>query len=190
MRTAAPRTLALLTTLLLTACASGARPERQTVTIRQMLRLAGSHETDPGALAREVLVVDTVGVAPARAWAELLRAWGALRIPVTGVDEANLQIGGSTLPLGLIGGSKPSAWLECGHGMTDAYADSYQVTFSMASRVAPLDSISTVESIVRATARPRDVSTAPFRCTSLGSLEKRVVEAIRQRTGTRPPTSR
>lgn len=182
MRVRAPRTSALLAAVLLTACASGGPPNTQVTVIRQMLRLAGSHEADPHALDHEVLVVDTVAVPPARAWVDLVRAWGTLRIPVTGVDESNLRIGGSTLPFGLIGGSKPSAWLDCGHGMAEAYADQYQVTFSMASRVMPIDSNSTVESIVRASARPRDVSTEAFRCTSLGTLEKRVAEAIRQRT--------
>ena len=84
------------------------------------------------------------------------------------------------------GDALPSAWLDCGHGMAEVYADQYQVTFSMATRVMPIDSTrSTIESIIRASARPRDVSTEPFRCSSLGTLEIRIAEMIRQRAGTR-----
>jgi hypothetical protein len=54
----------------------------------------------------------------------------------------------------------------------------------MATRVMPLgERGSTVETIIRASARPRDVSTTPFRCSSLGTLEIHIAEMIRQRTG-------
>jgi hypothetical protein len=179
-------TAALVATLALTvACATATSEDTEVDVIRSMLRLAGSHEADPSALDREVLHVDTVAAPPARAWPELVRAWATLRLPVTGADTINYRIGGSTLPLGLIGGQRPSVWLDCGHGMSEANADQYQVTFSMAARVMPLDtSRSTIESIIRSSARPRDVSTESFRCTSLGTLELRIAQMIRQRTDT------
>ena len=176
--------IVLAVSCLLSACSAATYQTSQIAVIRSMLTLAGSHETDPSILDREVLHVDTVALPPQRAWVELVRAWSTLRLPVNGADEANYRIGGSTLPLGPIEGNRPSTWLDCGHGLSDAYADQYQVTFSMATRVVPLDSGSTIQSIIRATAKPRDVSTDSFRCTSLGTLEKRIAEMIRQRTGT------
>jgi hypothetical protein len=177
---------ALIALVLGAACSRAAYENSQTGVVRSMLQLAGSRESDPSALDRETLHVDTVPLPSARAWPELVRAWATLRLPVTGADTVRYRVGGSAQPLGLIGGSKPSAWIDCGHGMAEAYADQYQVTFSMATRVMPLDSTrSTIESIIRASARPRDVSTEPFRCSSLGTLEIRIAEMIRQRAGTR-----
>jgi hypothetical protein len=176
--------LALTATLLLAACATATYENTQVGVIRSLLQLAGSREADESALDREVLRVDTVAAPPQRAWVEVVRAWSTLRIPVTRADTIAYRIGGSTQPLGLIGGQKPSAWLDCGRGIAEVYADQYEVTFSMAMRVMPRDGGSTIESIIRATARPRDVSTESFRCSSLGTLETRVAEMIRQRTGT------
>lgn len=177
---------ALLATLVLSACAGAAAledPNNEGAAIRRMLTLAGAREADPRDLQDVQLRKDTVALPVERAWEEVVRAYVELRIPVTRADEPNRQIGGSTVPLGLIGGQKPSQWLDCGHGMSDVYANEYEVTFSMATRVVPLDpGRSTVESILRASARPRDVSTSPFRCSSLGTLESRVAEVVRQRT--------
>jgi hypothetical protein len=178
------RAAAFAAVLAFAACSAAAYESTEVARIRSLLRLAGSREIDPSALDREVLRVDTVAAPPERAWLELVRAWSTLRIPVTGADTLNYRIGGSALPLGLVGGQKPSAWLDCGHGMAEVYADQYEVTFSMAAQVTPLAGAgSTIESIIRASARPRDVSTEPFRCTSLGTLELRVAEMVRQRTG-------
>ena len=176
---------ALAAALALAACSTAGTPQTTEVAVlRSLLQLAGSHEFDPNALDREVLHVDTVAAPPQRAWLELVRAWSTLRLPVTGADTINYRIGGSTLPLGLIGGQRPSAWLDCGQGMTVAYADEYEITFSMGARVMPLGGPSTIESIIRATAKPRDVSTDPVRCSSLGTLEGRIARMIRERTGT------
>jgi hypothetical protein len=171
----------LVTALAVTGCSTASYQSTQVGVIRSMLALAGSREVDPSALNDEVLHVDTVPLPPQRAWVELVRAWSTLRLPVTRADEPNLRLGGSAQPMGQIGGSKPSAWLDCGHGMADVYADQYEVTFSMAARVMPLEGGSTIESIIRATAKPRDVSTNAFKCTSLGALETRLAELIRQR---------
>jgi hypothetical protein len=172
----------LAAVLVLAGCSTTAATQNTEIAvIRSLLTLAGSREVDPSTLDREVLHVDTVALPPPRAWVEVVRAWSTLRIPVTGVDTTTFRIGGSSQPMGLIGDSKPSAWLDCGHGMAEANADQYQVTFSMATRVMPLEGGSAIESIIRATARPRDVSTESFRCTSLGTLERRMAELIRQR---------
>jgi hypothetical protein len=175
---------ALIALLGIAGCSAAAYESTDVAVIRSMLDLAGARQRDPNALDREVLHVDTVPLRPDRAWLELARAWNTLRIPVTGVDEERRRIGGSVLILGVIGGAKPSTWLDCGRGIAETYADQYQVTFSMATRVQPLEGAgSTVESIIRATARPRDVSTEPFKCTSLGTLERRLAQMIRERAG-------
>jgi hypothetical protein len=185
--------VALGTALLLSACASGGSSLDNgggVATVRQMMSLAGAHFADPTELDHEVLTVDTVFTDPATTWKGVLKAYTGLRIPVTRYDENMLWIGGSTEPLGLIGGRKPSAWLDCGHGMAEQYADAYLVTFSIATRVVLLDAkSSTVQSLVMASARPRDVSTAPFKCSTKGDLEDRIADIARNETGgLRPPS--
>jgi hypothetical protein len=176
---------ALCATFLLAACASAGGGSALNnaggvTTIRQMMRLAGAHFVDPNALDDEVLSVDTVAAPPDQAWKGLIRAYTALRIPVTRFDENMLWIGGSTQPLGAIGGSRPSAWLDCGHGMADQYADAYLVTFSIATRVVLLDANrSTLQSLVMASAQPRDVSTASFKCSTKGTLEHKIGDIVR-----------
>src|SRR5688572_23414052 len=106
--------LVVLALTVLAACSAAAYQETPTAQIRSLLTLAGSRETDPSALDREVLHVDTVPLPRERAWVELIRAWSTFRIPVTGADTINYRIGGSTQPLGLIGQQRPSTWLDCG----------------------------------------------------------------------------
>ena len=166
------------------ACAPPPTPNRPTAVGEQVVRLATPNEDLQVTLSRSgVDYVDSVPSNPARAWAELPAVFGALGLPVNGLDPKALELRVNGFQVRRVGGKPPSAWLDCGHGaMGGTYADSYQVSLTLSTRLAGKGEGTAVHSSVQATARPRAVSGEPVPCRSLGTLERRVAELLRQRT--------
>ena len=175
-----------MVTLALAGCAAAANTGRGSVlAMREMLETSGAHVPELDMLAGEVMSVDTIRAAPARTWDALVQAYTVLRLPVVRSDAINMRLGGSAVPLGRVADGPPSAWLDCGRGLGGVYADQYQVQFTVATRLIPLDSAASVlQTLVMANAKPRDVSTAAFRCTSLSTIEAKIAETVRKEVGT------
>ena len=67
--------------------------------------------------------------------------------------------------------------------MADGYADSYEVSLVVGTRVRPIDpATSTVETVIRGRARARDVTSDLLRRRSFGELERRVAGNAQART--------
>lgn len=152
---------------------------------RDMLRLAGSREADPPRDGSESFVVDTVSVSAARAFTAVRAAYSTIGIPFTHFDPELLRLGGFVRELSDLGSERPSTWVDCGRGaVAEPYADQYDVSMAVATRVVPIDeSTSTVETVTRSRARARDVSADLLRCRSFGTFEQRIAELVRERVG-------
>jgi len=162
-------------------CASsGPRPGADA---RELLRLAGSREADPPRDGSESFVVDTLAVPASRAFNAVRAAYSTIGIPFTHFDEEQLRVGGFVQVLGELDGERPSTWVDCGQGATaEPYANQYAVSMAVATRVVAIDeSTSTVETVIRARARARDVSADLLRCRSFGTFEAQIADLVKGR---------
>jgi hypothetical protein len=172
-----------LVVVLVGACASsGPRPGADA---RELLRLAGSREADPPRDGSESFVVDTLAMEASRAFTAVRAAYSTIGIPFTHFDQEQLRLGGFVQVLGDLGSERPSTWVDCGQGATaEPYANQYAVSMAVATRVRAIDEgTSTVETVIRARARARDVSADLLRCRSFGTFERRIADLVRERTG-------
>jgi hypothetical protein len=167
----------------LAACASGGGGGAGGMATLEMLRLAGSREADPPRDGSESFVVDTVAAPAAAVFNAVRSAYETLEIPFTFYEADQLRLGGFVQQLGDLEGGRPSSWVDCGRGITaEPYADVYQVSMAVATRVVALDpTTSTVETVIRARARARDVSAELLRCSSFGAFEGRIAELVGSR---------
>ncbi len=169
--------------LVLAGCASGGGMVGPDAEVREVLRLAGSRESDPPRDGSEMFVGDTLSAPAARAFVGVRRAYEELGIPFTFYEQDALRLGGYVPVLGDLVDERPSTWVDCGRGMTaEPYADRYEVSMAIATKVVPQgEGRSTVETVLRARARARDVSGGLLRCRSFGTLERRIAEMVRAR---------
>jgi hypothetical protein len=147
----------------------------------EMLRRAGSREPTPPRDGSEAFSVDTLSAPPDRVLLALRGAYATLGIPVTYYEPTHRRLGGFVRDLHALEGGPPSVWLDCGRGVTaEEYADTYSVSAAIATRVEQVDTATaTIGTVVRARARARDVASDWLRCRSLGSLESRIAELVR-----------
>ncbi len=163
---------------LVASCASGG--PRRGDDARELLRLAGSLEANPPRDGSEDFHVDTVAVPALNAFAEVRRAYARLELPLSYYDPDSGRIGSFIREFDGLEGEPASSYLDCGRGASaDEYADLYDVSVAMGTRVRPLDrSTSVVETVIRGRARARDVTSNLLRCRSYGALERRVAEIV------------
>ncbi len=148
----------------------------------ELLRRAGSREPDPPRDGSEAFVVDTVAAPAEQAFAVLRGAYTTMKIPFTYYAPERLELGGFARELADLGDDPPSTYIDCGAGVGGrSYADSYEVSVAVGTRVTPLDSAtSAVETVIRARGKPRDVGSDLIRCTSLGTFEGRIADLVRR----------
>lgn len=137
---------------------------------------------DTVALARE-----QVPATPAETFAALRAVYEELKIPRTVDDSAHGQLG--TLRLvrtSSLAGERMAAYLNCGSGMTGAYADSWRITMGIASFVRTArDGSTTVATGFVAQADDMDgASKEPIMCGSTGVLETRIASMVKERIAT------
>ena len=84
-------------------------------------------------------------------------------------------------------GQRPSRFLDCGRGPMANYADSYQVYLWTDTQIIPGSGGARVETVLRANAQARDTGGDPIPCASLGTLERRIVELLRERVAPAAP---
>jgi len=175
-------TLALVSLLSAACAAGGPRPGQEA---RELLRLAGSLEANPPTDGSESFVVDTLPVPASRAFTLARGAYATLGIPFSHFDPGQARMGGFVQVLRDLGDERPSTWVDCGRGATaEEYADVYEVSLAIGTRVRGLDDeTSTLETVIRARARARNVSSDLLRCRSYGTLERHVAELVRTRLG-------
>jgi hypothetical protein len=187
-----PRTLFATAPLLLgqlAACASGRhRPPEQVNITPTTVRI----ETPTGAVEARTVAEDhaetrTINVKPQDAWAKLPAVYAELGLPVTAyIDQTKQLASKGTRVRGRLGKVRLSTLVTCGTDVTgDDKANTYEVTIDVATVVAPNPNGQTdLMTMVTANARPMAVSGEPVRCTTTGSLEKRIALSVVAKTAT------
>lgn len=102
-----------------------------------------------------------------------------LGLEVGFVNDSQRTVGHAGARVRRIDGERLSNFLECGMGVTaQPYANLYSVTMAYEVQLRPgvSGSGTTVEMRIEGSAKARDVSAAPVRCTSKGTLEALVFE--------------
>ena len=158
-----------------TACASG-RSELTTGEQRPE-NVVGAVE-----IRNEASVIDTaIAATPIAVWATLETVFETLDIETPTVDARSLSLGNAGYRARRIEGRRMSTYLRCGNNIGRANADQYEVTLQLMVRLleAPGGG-TTVSTQIDAYARSQTASGTAIHCTSRGTLERRIVELVRE----------
>ena len=125
-------------------------------------------------------VRDTVLAEPrSRVWAVLPGVLQDLGVEASTRDERAFVVGNGGWRPSAIHGTRLSAFLRCGAGLTGPNADTYDVeTLLFVELEAPSSTETLVRIVLDASARPRATSGGLVRCTSAGTLEARILRLI------------
>jgi len=108
-------------------------------------------------------------------WAMMPEVFERLGIEIDMADPRTASLGNSGFRAGRIEGRQLSRYLDCGSGLTGAYADVYEVTASLLVQLfADPEGGTVVRSVFDAYARARDVRSSAIHCQSRGELERRI----------------
>lgn len=157
----------------------GAAPSRQPATVRIELP-DGAREL--ALTPDEVRAHATMLAVPVeRASAALPRAFAEVGLEAGAPSDGGMRLATAprTLARGLKG-VRMSRYLDCGATISTPNADTYAVTLQVTSRLAPggASSLTRVETLLQASAKPIDTSGDRVSCTSTGELEKRIAEQL------------
>ena len=113
-------------------------------------------------------------------WRGLPKVYDSLSIPLTVIDERTRVIGNEGFKIRRRLGKTPlSRYLECGQSQMAPNADEYEITLSVTTRLAAVDSQETkVTTMVEASAKGLQFAGQAARCTSRGALEARLRELL------------
>jgi hypothetical protein len=116
-------------------------------------------------------------------WRVLPAVFDSLAIPVATLEPARRAIGNPGFKAHKQLGRTPlSRYIDCGQAQSFPSADTYDVHLSVLTQVAAGESgVTTVSTLVQASARPMTVSGDYSRCSSKGTLEARIVDAVKAR---------
>jgi hypothetical protein len=124
-----------------------------------------------------------VSAAPDKAFQALSAAYAALNIPVTDIDQRERTLGNSAFRTRRRVGDLPTLRaLDCGGDSGMPNAETYQLTLTIRSKVAPSDDggsviLTTLEGTGR---NPTTAASSDVRCVSLGTLEKRIGDLVKK----------
>jgi hypothetical protein len=124
--------------------------------------------------------VNTLEFSPDRVWKVLPAAFDSVAVPVAHLDPATKTIGNEGFKIRQrLGKVALSRYFDCGTTQIGPNADSYDVFLTVMVQVQPAGAGTRLVTNVEASARPITFSQAYSRCTSRGSLETRLLDAIR-----------
>ncbi|MDQ6634727.1 MAG: hypothetical protein M3Z10_08220 [Gemmatimonadota bacterium] len=174
------RDVSLLILLGLGGCASGATIERPPTP--QTVRVSGSAagNLSVGMNSTTDAKVTRVTAAPADVWRVLPGVYDSFAIPLSSVDDRTRVLGNTGFNLRRRLGSVPLVRLiDCGTTQGGPSADTYDIRLSVLTQVTPVEGGgSSIITTVDAMGRPVAFSGEYVRCTSTGSLETRIADAI------------
>lgn len=135
-------------------------------------------------VSNEATVHTELVQAPAeQVWTVLPQVYEELGIEWNIDDPTRMQLGNPRFRQRQIDGENLSKFLDCGSGVgMISYADTYIVTMSLTTAVDDgTDGGAVVQTAFQAVAKPRAVSGNELRCTSKGTLERRITDIIAER---------
>jgi hypothetical protein len=176
------RLLLSLPIVLLAACASskGASvPPQPDQTIR-IPSSSGGNATTLAIAPSNAPSTRTIRASAEKIWSVLPAVYDSLRLPVTDRDPAGRTIGTSSFKLRrALGGVRLSHYLDCGSTQGAPSADSYEILFSMTTRLdSEAADATTVTTTIDAMGRPVFVSAEYIHCGSTGGIEKRFFDIL------------
>lgn len=124
-----------------------------------------------------------VAAPPEKAFQALSAAYATLNIPVTDINQQTRTLGNSAFRTRRRIGDIPTMRaLDCGGDSGMPNAETYQLTLTIQSKVAPSDDggsviLTTLEGTGR---NPTTAASSDVRCASLGALEKRIGELVKK----------
>lgn len=124
-----------------------------------------------------------VSAPPETAFQALSAVYATLNIPVTDINQQAHTLGNSAFRTRRRIGDVPTMRaLDCGGDAGMPNAETYQLTLTIQSKVAPSDDggsviLTTLEGTGR---NPTTAASSDVRCASLGTLEKRIGELVRK----------
>jgi hypothetical protein len=173
---------AILPLVLLCACAPPARQvpvapaSMSTVTIETP---GGSAEVRMVA-ARPHTHSSVLLVPVEQVWATLPAVYEGLGLSGAGVidqSQRRFGMGPATLPRRL-NGERPSRFLDCGATVSLPNADAYAVTVTVVTQLSAEGPGTRAQTVVEATARPRDTAGNQVTCTTTGHLERLIASRL------------
>jgi hypothetical protein len=120
-----------------------------------------------------------------QAWSALPGVYQGLGLPGSGiVDEAQRRFGAGPATLSRrLNDERLSRFLDCGYTVSIPNADAYAVTLTMVTQLnAEGPSATRVQTVLEATARPRDTAGNQVTCTSNGHLERLISSRLQPAT--------
>ncbi|HEY4129470.1 MAG TPA: hypothetical protein VGM50_02580 [Gemmatimonadaceae bacterium] len=118
-------------------------------------------------------------------WLQMSTVYDSLGVPLNTIDPTTHTIGNGDLEARRrIGGAALRDYLNCGNTQGGSNTDTYEVRMSVLSKLAADPSGgTTITTTVQAMGRPISTAGEYLRCSSTGSLELRIGEAAKARSG-------
>jgi len=164
-------------------CASGtASSAGSTGTVPQTVRVVTGTSTNMSASMMNSPSANggTVAFPEDRVWAVMRNVYDSLAIPVATFDAASKTIGNNNLRLKRrLGEVALSKYINCGSTQGFPSADTYEVFLTIMTSIRPAGSdppSTQISTTIEGQARPITFSGEPVRCSSLTTLEARIVE--------------
>jgi hypothetical protein len=176
------RRVAVVTAVLLSACASSQRPASAPQP-DQTLRIPTNNASGGSTITMaqtESPSQRTVAAPAARIWNALPGVYETLGLPITDRNNEARTLGTTSYKIRRKLGNTPlSRYLDCGSTQGSSSADSYEVLLSVTTQLLPTSADTTaVSTTVSAMARPVFVSGEYINCGSTRALEKRFFDVL------------
>lgn len=138
------------------------------------------HIAEDGAATTDVVAASREAV-----WSALVASYAELGLEVNHLDSASGQMGLRSVRVPRrVGGERLSTYLDCGTGLSGTIADTYRVTLTMLTGVAPgAGGMRLTTDIAAQAVSNEGASGAPVRCSTKGRLEERLHAMVRERAG-------
>lgn len=174
-------TRALLVIAAATACASSSTVGGAARPVSQDITIGGSGGGDRFTITRSTAPnVNGLPFAPDRVWKALPAAFDSVAVPIATLDAPSKTIGNEGFKIRQrLGTVALSRYFDCGTTQIGPNADSYDVFLTVLIQVQAAGAGSRLVTSVEASARPITFSQAYSRCTSRGTLEARLLDAIK-----------
>ncbi len=124
--------------------------------------------------------VDHLLAPPNAIWPKLVTVYSALSIPITSIDTIGHVLGAVRASVtGRIGKRQLSSIVECGQtAYGSPRANSYRISLTAVTELAPDKGGTKVSTVVTATAQEESVSSTPAQCSSTGALERDIATGV------------
>ena len=168
--------------LALTACATS-HPESSRPTTESVRVMGASTDVGIRMSASEGASRATIAYSPDKVWDVLKSVYDSLSIPVGTVDPTRRLLGNTGFKAHQrLGKTSLGRYIDCGKTQGFPSADSYDIYLSITTHVQPgSNGTSTLSTLVEAAGRPMAFSGEYTRCSTLGTLESAITDAVRKR---------